>query len=51
MKRPKRKFDRNKEIKALARERVGGVKPARVLVPKTLRKKPKHKKPITEEDV
>jgi hypothetical protein len=49
VKRPKRKFDRNKEIKALARERVGGVKPARVLVPKTLRKKPKHKRPLDAE--
>jgi len=49
VKRRKRKFDRNKEIKALARERVGGVKPARVLVPKTLRKKPKHKRPLDAE--
>ncbi len=45
----KTKFDRKKEVRAIARERVGPVKPSRPLVPKTARKKPKHKKPITEE--
>ena len=35
-----------KEIKAIARERVGAVKPARLIVPKNLRKKPKHKKKV-----
>ena len=38
-------FDQGKEVRAIARERVGPVKAARVLVPKKLRKKPKHKKP------
>lgn len=41
-------FDQAKEVRAIARERVGSVKPRRVLVPKTARKKPKHKK--AEED-
>jgi hypothetical protein len=39
-----------KEIKAIARERVGAVKPARLIVPKNLRKKPKHKKPVATEE-
>ena len=37
------------EVRAIARERLGTVKPAQVLVPKTARKKPKHKKPIDVE--
>ena len=53
MKRPKRldakKFDVKKEIHAIARERVGAVKPGRAIVPKTARKKPKHRKPPGEE--
>ena len=44
------KFDQKKEVRAIARERVGPVKSGRVIVPKTDRKKPKHKKP-PEEDV
>jgi hypothetical protein len=44
MKKPRKKvFDQKKEVRALARERVGAVKSSRVLVPKTERKKPKHK--------
>jgi hypothetical protein len=39
------RFDQNKEVRAIARERVGAVKAGRVMVPKPLRKKPKHKKP------
>lgn len=39
-----------KEIKAIARERVGAVKPARPIVPKNLRKKPKHKKPVRADE-
>jgi hypothetical protein len=42
-------FDQAKEVRAIARERVGTVKPAKVLVPKSARKKPKHKKPAGEE--
>lgn len=45
----KKKFDLTKEVKAIARERVGTVPSAKTLEPKSLRKKPKHKKPIEEE--
>lgn len=38
------KFDQEKEVRAIARERVGIVKPARPIPPKQDRKKPKHKK-------
>jgi hypothetical protein len=41
----KKTFSAQKEIKAIARERVGKVPPARVIEPKAARKKPKHKKP------
>ena len=43
MKRRKKRFDAIKEVKAIARERVGAVKPGRPIVPKSLRKKPKYK--------
>jgi hypothetical protein len=46
----KPKFDIGKEIRKLARERVGKVPAARTIQPKAARKKPKHKKPIGEED-
>jgi len=47
---PKKKvFDQHKEVRAIARERVGVVKPAQAILPKTSRKKPKHKKPIEGE--
>ena len=42
--RKKLKFDRRKEVRRLARERVGTVPSARVIEPKTKRKRPKHKK-------
>jgi len=45
MKRRVKPFDSRKEVKAIARERVGRVKPARPILPKTARKKPKHKQP------
>jgi hypothetical protein len=47
MKRPKTKYSAKKELKSIARERVGPVKSARVIVPKTARKKPKYKTPIS----
>jgi len=47
----KKKFDVHKEIRALARERVGQVPPSKPIQPKRLRKKPKYKKPITEDEV
>jgi hypothetical protein len=43
--RAKASFDVEKEVKAIARERVGTVKPARVIVPERDRKKPKYKTP------
>jgi hypothetical protein len=46
----RKKFDVNKEIKAIARERVGRPKPARPIEPKPPARKPKHKKrePVDE---
>jgi hypothetical protein len=37
-------FDQKKEVRKLARERVGIVPPAHAIEPKHKRKKPKHKK-------
>ena len=45
----KKKFDAVKEVKAIARERVGSVPAARPIEPKSLRKKPKHRKPPEQE--
>jgi hypothetical protein len=42
-------FDQSKEVRAIARERVGAVKPSHPILPKTVRKKPKHKKPLGDE--
>jgi hypothetical protein len=44
--RKKKKFDAAKEVRAIARERVGTVPPSRQLEEKPARKKPKHKKTI-----
>ena len=44
MKRKKPKFDVKKEIRKIARERVGTVPASKVIRPKPERKKPKHKK-------
>ena len=49
MARKKKKFDVITEVKAIARERVGPVPAAKLLEPKSLRKKPKHKKRVEEE--
>ena len=43
-------FDQSKEVRAIARERLGRVKPSQTIVPKAARKKPKHKKPLEEEN-
>jgi hypothetical protein len=43
MKKPT-KLDKTKRVKAVARERVGAPKPARVIADKRQRDKPKHKK-------
>jgi len=45
---PKR-FDQKTDIRAIARERVGPVKPSRAIEPPKRRKKPKYKRPPGEE--
>jgi len=47
--RKKKSFDFGKEVKAIARERIGPVPAAKTMEPKTSRKKPKHKKRPEEE--
>jgi len=47
--RKRRKYDKTKAVKAMARERVGAPKPARVLDDNPARAKPKHKKRWTDE--
>ncbi len=42
-------FDQAKEVRTIARERLGKVKAGQTIVPKADRKKPKHKKPLAEE--
>ncbi len=49
MAKKKTKFDQKKEVRAIARERVGPVKASRAIVPKDQRKKPKHKTPPEED--
>ena len=49
MARKKKTFELAKEIKAIARERVGTVPAGKPIQPKSARKKPKHKKPAGEE--
>jgi hypothetical protein len=39
----RKRFDVPKEVKAIARERIGPVPPSRAIVPKAEREKPKHK--------
>ncbi len=43
------KFDQSTEVRAIARERVGPVKPGQAILPKTTRKKPKHKKQLDQD--
>ena len=50
MARKKQTFDVKKEVRKLARERVGTVPSSRPILPKTVRKKPKHKKPLTADE-
>jgi hypothetical protein len=47
----KKRFDVRKEVRKLARERIGQVPASKTIEPKQLRKKPKHKKPISEEEL
>ena len=44
-----RKFDQKKEVRAIARERVGPVPASRIIEEKPRRKKPKHKKAVDVE--
>ena len=46
----KKKFDVKKEIRKLARERVGIVPSSKTIEPKSERKKPKHKKSLLEQE-
>jgi hypothetical protein len=41
-------FDQPKEVRAIARERVGPVKPSHPILPKTSRKKPKYKQALPQ---
>lgn len=50
MARKKPKFDMKKEVRKLARERVGTVPSSRPIIPKSLRDKPKHKKPVAADE-
>jgi len=43
-------FDQKKEVRKLARERIGIVPSAKVFKPKVDRKKPKYKRPAGEEE-
>jgi hypothetical protein len=47
--RKKKSFDLAREVKAMARERVGPVPAAKAIQPKSFRKKPKHKTRFEEE--
>jgi hypothetical protein len=42
-------FNQKEDVRAIARERVGPVKPSRPIPPPTRRKKPKHKRPPGEQ--
>lgn len=48
-----KRFDQKRGVRKLARERVGAVPPSKIIEPKDLRKKPKHKKPLpgTDDDL
>jgi hypothetical protein len=45
----KKEFKLDREIKAIARERVGTIPASQPIPPKADRKKPKHKKRLEEE--
>ena len=45
----KKRFDVSKEVKAIARERVGKVPAGKLLDTPRSPRKPKHKKPVTGE--
>lgn len=45
-----KRFDQKEGVRKLARERVGMVPPSKIIEPKPLRKKPKHRKPAIPEE-
>lgn len=45
----KPRFDQKKEVRKLARERIGIVKASRPIQPDDARRKPKYKKPAIDE--
>jgi hypothetical protein len=47
----KKEFKLAREVKAIARERVGVIPAAKPIQPKASRKKPKHKKAIEEDSL
>jgi hypothetical protein len=49
--RKKKIFEIGKEVKAIARERVGTVPAAKLIEPKSSRKRPKHKKRPEDEQL
>jgi hypothetical protein len=49
--RKKKSFDLGKEIKAIARERVGRIPAAKTIQPKARRKKEKHKKTVGSDEL
>jgi hypothetical protein len=48
--RKKKVFEIGKEVRAIARERVGAIPAAQTIEPKRLRKKPKHKKRVEDQE-
>jgi hypothetical protein len=50
VKRKPKRFDQKKEVRKLARERVGTVPASRIIEEKPKRKKPKYKKPPEVEE-
>lgn len=50
LKKPQKR-NKSKEVKAIARERLGTPPPARALAEKPVRDKPKHKKPVGPDEL
>ena len=50
MARKKKTFELGREVRAIARERVGPVPAGQAIEPKSARKKPKHKKSVEDQD-
>jgi hypothetical protein len=48
--RKKKTFELAREVRAIARERVGPVPAGQAIEPKAARRKPKHKKRVEEQD-